>query len=65
VKFKYLILATALWAIAFFPFSLLADDAAPSALTLEEIVTLKRVRSARMRPNGDAIAYSLSVPRRL
>ena len=32
---------------------------------LEEIVTLKRVKSVRMSPNGDAIAYLLSVPRTL
>ena len=32
-------------------------------LTLEDIVTLKRVASAVLSPNGDHIAYVLSVPR--
>ena len=34
-------------------------------LTLEEIVTMKRVTNAYMSPNSDRIAYLLSVPRKL
>jgi len=34
-------------------------------LTLEEIVSLKRVSKALMSPNGDRVAYLLSVPRTL
>ena len=34
-------------------------------LTLEEIVSLKRVSNALMSPDGDRIAYLLSVPRTL
>jgi hypothetical protein len=37
----------------------------PPPLSLEETVGLKRVTEARMSPNGDAIAYILSVPRAL
>ncbi len=44
-------------------FSLAADD--EPALSLEEIVGLKSASSAVMSPNGDAIAYLLSVPRTL
>jgi len=35
------------------------------ALSLEEIVSLKHVTSVHMSPNGDQIAYLLSVPRAL
>jgi len=35
------------------------------SLTLEEIVSLKRVSKALMSPNGDRVAYLLSVPRTL
>jgi dipeptidyl aminopeptidase/acylaminoacyl peptidase len=40
-----------------------AQDAPDVGLTLEETVTLRRVSRAVMSPNGDAIAYLLSVPR--
>ncbi|NIP17203.1 MAG: prolyl oligopeptidase family serine peptidase [Xanthomonadales bacterium] len=57
----------ALWCGVFFVPDTRADanDAAATPLTLEEIVTLKRVRTARLSPNGDAIAYLLTVPRAL
>jgi len=35
------------------------------ALSLEEIVSLKQVTSVHMSPNGDQVAYLLSVPRAL
>jgi hypothetical protein len=44
---------------------LIAADGNTSTLSLEDIVTLKRVGQARMSPNGDAIAYLLAVPRTL
>jgi dipeptidyl aminopeptidase/acylaminoacyl peptidase len=34
-------------------------------LTLEDVVSLKRVSSAHLSPNGDRIAYLLSVPREI
>jgi dipeptidyl aminopeptidase/acylaminoacyl peptidase len=44
---------------------LIAADGNTSTMSLEDIVTLKRVGQARMSPNGDAIAYLLAVPRTL
>jgi dipeptidyl aminopeptidase/acylaminoacyl peptidase len=40
-----------------------AQEAPDVGLTLEETITLRRVSRAVMSPNGDAIAYLLSVPR--
>jgi dipeptidyl aminopeptidase/acylaminoacyl peptidase len=40
-------------------------NAQSDALSLEEIVSLKRVSSVHMSPKGDRIAYLLSVPREL
>ncbi|MGB5624541.1 MAG: hypothetical protein WBM61_02330, partial [Woeseiaceae bacterium] len=40
-------------------------NAQSDALTLEEIVSLKRVSDVQMSPKGDRIAYLLSVPREL
>ena len=45
--------------------NLAAADSEPTPLTLEEVVTLKRVTGAWMSPAGDSIAYRLSVPRTL
>ena len=42
-----------------------ANDAAENALTLEETVSLKTVTAAKISPNGLAVAYRLSVPRKL
>ena len=42
-----------------------ADEPMANYLTLEETVSLKTVTSARISPIGDAIAYLLSVPRKL
>ena len=42
-----------------------AASAEENYLTLEELVALKSVSSARMSPDGDHIAYTLSVPREL
>ena len=39
--------------------------AAQSALTLEDVIGLKRVTTVRMSPAGDRIAYLLQVPRRV
>ena len=44
-------------------FSLAADEL--PALSLEETIGLKSASGAVMSPNGDAIAYLLSVPRTL
>ena len=41
------------------------SHAQTQALSLEEIVSLKQVTSVHMSPNGDQIAYLLSVPRAL
>ena len=41
------------------------SNAQAQPLTLEEIVSLKRVTNAYMSPNGDRVAYLLSVPRTL
>jgi dipeptidyl aminopeptidase/acylaminoacyl peptidase len=41
------------------------EDVGSQTLSLEDIVTLKRVSGAWMSPDGDAIAYLLSVPRTL
>ena len=38
---------------------------AEEPLTLEEIISLKRVTTVRMSPDGDRIAYLLSIPRQL
>ena len=40
-----------------------AQDTPEVGLTLEETISLKRVSKAVMSPNGDVIAYLLSVPR--
>ena len=42
-----------------------AASAQENYLTLEELVSLKSVSSARMSPDGKQIAYTLSVPREL
>jgi dipeptidyl aminopeptidase/acylaminoacyl peptidase len=42
-----------------------ADEPADNFLTLDEIVSLKTVTNAKISPNGDAIAYLLSIPRKL
>ena len=66
MKHKYLVLLAILFGMASIPFvQAKVDDSSPASLSLEEIVTLKRVKSALMSPNGDAIAYLLSVPRTL
>ena len=39
--------------------------AADSGLSLEEIVNLRAVSKAVLSPDGDAVAYLLSVPRAL
>ncbi|MEJ8566470.1 prolyl oligopeptidase family serine peptidase [Elongatibacter sediminis] len=41
----------------------LADDSPAPGLTVEEIVTLKKVRQAVLSPTGDRVAYLLEVPR--
>jgi dipeptidyl aminopeptidase/acylaminoacyl peptidase len=41
------------------------SHAQPQPLTLEEIVSIKRVTTALMSPDGDRVAYLLSVPRTL
>lgn len=40
-----------------------ADDLPAPGLTIEEIVTLKKVRQAVLSPAGDRVAYLLEVPR--
>ncbi len=66
MKHKYSALLAILYGLAFIPFAQAnVDNPLPTPLSLEEIVTLKRVKSVRMSPNGDAIAYLLSVPRTL
>lgn len=40
-------------------------NAQSDALSLEEVVSLKRVTGVHMNPKGDQIAYLLSVPRKL
>ncbi len=44
---------------------LLADESVLPAMTLEEVVSLRQVRSATINPAGDAVAYLLNVPRRV
>ena len=66
MKIRHLVLTALLCGTAFMPIiQICADEASLKTLTLEEIVMLKRVEVARMSPNGDAIAYLLSVPRTL
>ncbi len=66
MKNKSLVLIAILCGMAYLPFVQgNAGDSPASTMTLEEIVILKRVKSVRMSPNGDAIAYLLSVPRSL
>jgi len=48
-------------ALTFSPLAPAADD----GLTLEDIVALKTVSRVALSPNGDAVAYLLSVPRDL
>ena len=63
---KQLVFSTLILCMALLPLEeAIADQSVPTALTLEEIVSLKRVRTAHMSPNDDAIAYLLSVPRTL
>ena len=53
----------------FVPLTLLASlqisHAQSTALSLEEIVSLKQVSGVYMSPKGDQIAYLLSVPREI
>ena len=49
----------------FFMIPSVAFSADSPYLDLKEIVSLKSVGHAEMSPNGDAIAYVLSVPRAL
>jgi Tol biopolymer transport system component len=66
MKYKYLVILVILCGIFFLPSSQAAvDDSSLTPLSLEEIVTLKKVKSVHMSPNGDAIAYLLTVPRTL
>ena len=66
MKYKCLVLLAVLCGLAYIPaVQAKADDSSLTPLSLEEIVTLKKVNSVRMSPNGDAIAYLLSVPRTL
>jgi dipeptidyl aminopeptidase/acylaminoacyl peptidase len=51
----------AVWHLSAWSANLVGSD----FLSLEEIVSLKTVTVAKMSPNGDAIAYLLSVPRKL
>jgi len=66
MKNKFLVPIAILFCLASLTFVRISA-AAPTvtALTLEEVVSLKRVKTALMSPNGDAIAYLLSVPRTL
>mgnify|MGYP000142960870 CR=1 FL=1 len=66
MKYKYLAILAILCGIVYLPSSQAAgDDSSLKTLSLEEIVTLKKVKSAHMSPNADAIAYLLTVPRTL
>ena len=66
MKNSYLVLLAVLCGTVFMPFTQANTPVSqPASLSLEEIVMLKRVKSVRMSPNGDAIAYLLSVPRAL
>ena len=66
MKHKYLVILAILYGIVFISLAqAAADNSSSTPLSLEEIVTLKRVKSVHMSPNGDAIAYLLSVPRTL
>jgi dipeptidyl aminopeptidase/acylaminoacyl peptidase len=66
MKHKYILLLAILCGIAFLSSAYASSgDSKSVPLSLEEIVTLKRVKSVHMSPNGDAIAYLLSVPRKL
>lgn len=66
MKNSYLVLLAVLCSTVFMPFTQANTPISqPASLSLEEIVMLKRVKSVRMSPNGDAIAYLLSVPRAL
>jgi len=52
-----------LFALLTFLLAAAATAADKRGLTLEDIAKLKQVTSAQLSPNGDAIAYLLSVPR--
>ena len=66
MKNKYLFILAMLCGAAFITSSqAVAESASLQALSLEEIVTLKKVTTVRMSPNGDAVAYLLSMPRKL
>ncbi len=66
MKHKYLVLFAILCGIVFIPSTqAAADKPSLQPLSLEEIVTLKKVKSVHLSPNGDAIAYLLTVPRTL
>ena len=66
MKHKYLVILAILCGIVSIPSSQAAvDNSSLQPLSLEEIVTLKKVKSVHMSPNGDAIAYLLTVPRTL
>jgi len=63
---KRLFLSAALLCAIFLPLvSHSADATRLQTLSLEEIVSLKHVSRALLSPNGDAIAYLLTVPRTL
>jgi len=47
------------------PVTLVQGAGDPPTLSLEEIVSLRQVTRAVINPNGDAVAYLLSVPRTL
>jgi len=66
MKHKYLVLLAIICGIVFMsPVQARADKSSSTPLNMEEIVTLKKVKSVYMSPNGDAIAYLLTVPRTL
>jgi dipeptidyl aminopeptidase/acylaminoacyl peptidase len=63
---KRLLLSVLLLCTIYLPtVSQAADETTLRTLSLEEIVSLKHVSRALLSPNGDAIAYLLTVPRTL